>query len=172
ERERTEAVAEAVAAAIARRAARADGGALVAVAVPATGLEDAGRRLREARDALAVARALHAGPVVHARELLVDRLLAQVAGERDLASAFEEELAPLRALPPRTAATLLETLRAHLDAGGSKTLAAQRLRVRRQSLYRRLERIEQLVGSLDDPERRLVLQLAMRTGRLTTARQS
>jgi PucR family transcriptional regulator, purine catabolism regulatory protein len=168
ERERTAETAAAVAEALARRAARADGGALVAVAAPADALEGAGRRLREARDALAVARALgDAPPVVHARDLLVDRVLAQIAAERDLASALEEELAPLRALSPPTAAVLLRTLQAHLDAGGSKTLAAQRLAVRRQTLYRRLERIERLVGSLDDPERRLTLQLAVRSARLT-----
>lgn len=139
-----------------------------AATAAADGLEDAGRRLREARDALAVARALgDHRPVVHAHELLVDRLLVQVAGDRDLADALQEELAPLAALPSRTAETLLQTLQAYLDAGGSKTLAAQRLRVRRQSLYRRLERIERLLGSLDDPERRLALQLAARVARLT-----
>jgi purine catabolism regulator len=56
----------------------------------------------------------------------------------------------------------------YLDCGGSKTLAAQRLAVRRQSLYRRLERIEGLVGSLEDPERRLALHLAVRGQRLAT----
>jgi purine catabolism regulator len=58
---------------------------------------------------------------------------------------------------------LVATLDALYRAGGRKTEAARRLHLTRQSLYGRLERIEELLGAeLDDPDTRLGLELALR----------
>jgi purine catabolism regulator len=159
---RTEQAAADVAAALVQRAAAAPG-PVVALATVAHGTEEAGLRLRDARDTLAVARNLRIErPLVTASEMLVDRVLSRMASERDLSRAMQEELAPIATLTKHSAAVLLRTLQVYLDCGGAKTLAATRLGVGRQSLYRRLERIETLVGSLDDPARRLTLHLAVR----------
>jgi purine catabolism regulator len=56
-------------------------------------------------------------------------------------------LAPLLALPPRRRRALGETLRALLEEA-SRAQTARRLGIRRQSLYRRLEELETLLGPL------------------------
>lgn len=143
---------------------------VVAVGPVAVGLGEAGRALREARRTLAIARAAaDERPVVTAAMLLVDRLLARFAGDADVAHAVGEVLAPFDALPAGRAETLRDTLQVYLDTGASKTGAARRLGIRRQSLYTRLEQLDALVGPLADPERRLALQLALRAARLLSA---
>ena len=73
---------------------------------------------------------------------------------------------------PRPAASsprgrvLLETLEAYLAAGGRKAEAARALHLERQSLYLRLQRIEEALGvSLDDEDVMLGLHLAVRARR-------
>lgn len=135
----------------------------LSVSEPAVDLAGAGLRLREARDALHVALAIGGdSAIVRSRDLLVDRVLARAVTERDLADGLVAELEPLLELPRRSAQVLTRTLRVFLDSGASKTVAAERLGVRRQSLYRRLSRIEELIGPFDSAERQLVLHLALR----------
>jgi DNA-binding PucR family transcriptional regulator len=64
--------------------------------------------------------------------------------------------------------TLLETLVAVLDHGGSTSRAAARLGVHRNTVLGRLERIRSYGVDLDRPDRRLALHLAayaLRCGR-------
>jgi purine catabolism regulator len=128
---------------------------------------EAGRALREARRTLSIARA--AGDqrsVVTAGMLTVDRLLARAAEDNEVARTIEEVLAPLRRLQPARTRALFETLAAYLDAGASKTAAAETLGIRRQSLYARLAQLDELVGPLADPERRLAVHIALRASRV------
>ena len=59
-----------------------------------------------------------------------------------------------------------ETLEAYLDHGGRMTETARALHLGRQSTYKRIARIEELLGGdLSDPELRLGLHLALRARR-------
>jgi purine catabolism regulator len=65
----------------------------------------------------------------------------------------------------------LHTLDAYLQANGNKIATAQALFLQRRSVYYRLERIEEMLGrSLDDPDQRVRLYMAMRAYELLDAR--
>jgi len=68
---------------------------------------------------------------------------------------LHRELGPLLALPPRPRTTLLITLEALLDSQFNIAATARKLGVRRQSVYYRLDQLAGLLGSLDDPSRKL-----------------
>ena len=142
-------------------------GTLVAIGTPAHNLLDAGRALRTAREGLELARATGGRPaVVTAADTAVDRLLHLIADSAELSRTVEEILAPLIRMGGNRTPVLLETLDALLAHTRTKTDVARDLGIRRQSLYRRLHQLESTFGSLDDPDRRLTLQLAMRARRL------
>jgi hypothetical protein len=73
---------------------------------------------------------------------------------------LDRELGPLLALPLRPRTTLIATLEALLDVHFNIAVAARKLGVRRQSIYYRLEQLTGLLGSLDDPTRKLGLLVA------------
>jgi purine catabolism regulator len=68
---------------------------------------------------------------------------------------LHRELGPLLALPPRPRTTLLVTLEGLLDSQFNIAATARKLGVRRQSVYYRLDQLTGLLGSLDDPSRKL-----------------
>ncbi len=143
-------------------------GPLVALGPAADGIVQAGRALREARRTLSIARVTgDRRLIVTAGMLIVDRLLARAAEDAEVVQTIEEVLAPLRSIRPARARTLLETLRVYLDCGASKTDASLSLGIRRQSLYSRLGQLDDLVGPLSDPERRLALHIALRATRVS-----
>ncbi len=76
---------------------------------------------------------------------------------------------PLSALRGQGAAppdSLLHTLRAFYDCAENRTMTAQRLGIRRNSLYQRLDRIERLLGvAADDAQLRPMLRLSSRLTR-------
>lgn len=79
-------------------------------------------------------------------------------GAGEAARAVARELAPLGGDPD-----LLATLRTLLDLGLNMAEAARRMHLTRQAVYYRRERLEALLAcTLDDPERRLSLSLALR----------
>ena len=79
------------------------------------------------------------------------RLLAGLAADPRLRSFTRRRLGPLDADTPR-ARTLRETARALCAAGGRRADAARALGIARQSLYRRIDAIEDALGlDLSDP---------------------
>ena len=93
----------------------------------------------------------------------VDRLIWRLRDAPELQAFADRRLGPLLEHDRRRAMDLVATLDALYRAGGRKTDAARRLHLTRQSLYGRLERIEELLGAeLDDPDTRLGLELALR----------
>jgi purine catabolism regulator len=128
------------------------------------GIELVGRSLRDAKDALMLARELGMPQrAVTSHGLAADRLLASVIDQTELSAFVDEELGPLIAYDQRHGSELTRTLWAYLAYGASKTAAARSLHVRRQSLYQRLDKIAELVGGgLEDPERRISLILALK----------
>jgi hypothetical protein len=74
-----------------------------------------------------------------------------------------ERLAPLAELSPRQRARMLDTLRAWLAEQGRLSPVATRLGVHPQTVRYRLARLRELFGeSLDDPDERFWLELALR----------
>lgn len=111
---------------------------------------------------------LHTG-VVLARDLGVQRLLGRGIPARDLADFVREQLGPVIDHDRAHASDLVRTLDAFLACGQSKAVTAERLGIRRQSLYARVERIELLLGvSLKDAGHAGGLSLALTVWRMRT----
>lgn len=72
-------------------------------------------------------------------------------------------LAPLEQLGPERADTAIRTLKTYLDEQGSSSRTARRLHLHRNAVSYRIQRIFELLEvDPDDPDERLVLQLACR----------
>lgn len=96
-------------------------------------------------------------------DLVLYRLLSPLQSGPTLANFVEDELKPLIEHDERQNSELLRTLDAYLRANGNKIATARMLQLQRRSVYYRLERIEQLLGSsVDDPELRVRLYVALR----------
>jgi purine catabolism regulator len=119
--------------------------------------------VHQARSAASVAATKSDAAVLRFDELGVLRLLVSLARGPELASYVDDELGTLLAHDAATPHPLLPTLRAYLESDGKKSRAAEVLFVQRRTLYYRLERLEALLGkSLDDPNARQALELAVR----------
>ncbi len=95
-------------------------------------------------------------------DLGVYRLLLPI-NRHTLESFIQDYLGPLLAHDEKHGSQLLLTLHILLDESLSKQDAANKLYIRRQTLYHRLDKIQELLG--DDylkPENRLSLELALR----------
>ncbi len=93
----------------------------------------------------------------------LDTLILRLRSDDRLQEFATTRLAPLVEHDRRRAATLIPTLRALAGQGWRKSEAARVLNLNRQSLYPRLERIEQLLGvDLENQDDRLALELALR----------
>ena len=91
--------------------------------------------------------------------------LAALTVHRDPALAREHaarELAAIDALPQRARERMLETLAAWLDHPGRPTEVARAVHVHPQTARYRLARLRELLGDIDDPERRFAQALALR----------
>lgn len=116
---------------------------------------------------LAVRRGKAAGraapAVVHFDDLGVDVLLLALPDPEMVERFVRTELGPLLDGGDRQASALLATLGAYLAAGGNKAAAARSLGVDRRSLYRRLERIRELLGrDVDEADTAARLTVALR----------
>ena len=143
--------------------------------VPLVGVGDPRRTLAEAHDSYAEAlraariaaqgEAAGIGRIAYWSELGVYRLLAQLPADEAAGAVLHPGLERLLAQP--RSRTLVETLETYLDAAGSVQETAARLRLHRQSLYYRLERIERLASTnLRDGNERLALHLALKLARV------
>jgi purine catabolism regulator len=111
------------------------------------------------------------GPVHFYDALVLYRLLSHLAGGPSLANFVEDELGALLSPGDQPSADLLHTLDAYLQANGNKIVTATKLHLQRRSVYYRLDRIEALLGrSLDDPEHRVRLYIALRAYEMLQAR--
>jgi hypothetical protein len=116
--------------------------------------------------ALTADRRPHLGPVLTWAELGIYRVIAQGP------AAVEALVAgtPAARLRARADADLIRTALVWLDQGGNAARTAAALSVHRQTLYYRLERIEQLAGvDLDQGEARLGLHLGLALGEVLAA---
>jgi purine catabolism regulator len=93
----------------------------------------------------------------------IDRLIWSVRDRRELLQFAHARLGPLLERDRQRKSKMLPTLEAVCRHGGRKADAARELHIERQSLYTRLERIEELVGAdLSDSDTLASMQLALR----------
>ncbi|MEE1813953.1 MULTISPECIES: PucR family transcriptional regulator [unclassified Streptomyces] len=172
ESERT-AVADRVAAALragVERAGleRAGGHPPVVVVGVAGGWAAASAGLRHAAETATAAQGLSDRPWYDARRLDIDLLLWRLRDHPDLAAFVDRAIGPLRDHDRTSRPPLLPTLETYLAHAGRKAETARELHLNRQTLYNRLARIAELLGTdLDDPQTVLALSLALRARRHT-----
>ncbi|MEV0113786.1 PucR family transcriptional regulator [Streptomyces sp. NPDC050844] len=172
ESERT-AVADRVAAALragVERAGMQRAGAQPPVVVVgvAGGWAAASAGLRHAAETATAAQGLIDRPWYDARRLDIDLLLWRLHNHDDsaLAAFVDRAIGPLRTHDRRSKPPLLPTLQTYLAHAGRKAETARELHLNRQTLYNRLARISELLGTdLDDPQTVLALSLALRARR-------
>jgi purine catabolism regulator len=165
------AVADRVAAALRAGVERAgmrrpgDRAPVVVVGV-AGGWAAASAGLRHAAETATAAQGLTGRPWYDARRLDIDLLLWRLRDHPDLAAFVTRAIGPLRDHDDRSRPPLLPTLETYLAHAGRKAETARELHLNRQTLYNRLARIGELLGTdLDDPQTVLALSLALRARR-------
>ncbi|WP_381800015.1 PucR family transcriptional regulator [Streptomyces niveus] len=138
---------------------------VVVVGVPG-GWAAASAGLRHAAETAAAARGLPERPWHDARRLDIDLLLWRLRDHPDLSAFVDRAIGPLLTHDRTSRAPLLPTLTTFLDHAGRKAETARELHLNRQTLYNRLARISELLGTdLDDPQTVLALSLALRARR-------
>ncbi|MCM2393198.1 PucR family transcriptional regulator [Streptomyces albipurpureus] len=122
--------------------------------------------LRHAAETATAAQGLSDRPWYDARRLDTDLLLWRLRDHPDLAAFVERTIGPLRDHDATSRPPLLPTLETYLEHAGRKAETARELHLNRQTLYNRLARISELLGTdLDDPQTVLALSLALRARR-------
>ncbi|ALO07402.1 Putative regulatory protein [Streptomyces venezuelae] len=125
--------------------------------------------LRHAAETATAAQGLSELPWYDARRLDIDLLLWRLRDHPDLAAFVDRAIGPLRDHDRASRPPLLPTLETYLAHAGRKAETARELHLNRQTLYNRLARISELLGTdLDDPQTVLALSLALRARRHAT----
>ncbi|MDT0465180.1 PucR family transcriptional regulator [Streptomyces gibsoniae] len=138
----------------------------VVVVGVAGGWAAASAGLRHAAETATAAQGLPERPWHDARRLDIDLLLWRLRDHPDLAAFVDRAIGPLRDHDHRSRPPLLPTLETYLAHAGRKAETARELHLNRQTLYNRLARIGELLGTdLDDPQTVLALSLALRARR-------
>lgn len=119
---------------------------------------------REAQQALEIGRRLFGeGKIHYFARLGIYRLLFHLYGHQELLDFYQETLGPLSESDSRSNHALIETLECFFNCNGNLSETARTMHLHRNSLLYRLGRIEELLGrSLDDPELRLSLIIALK----------
>jgi PucR family transcriptional regulator, purine catabolism regulatory protein len=101
-------------------------------------------------------------PFYRLLDLRLRGLLHLLKDDPRLQAFAERELGPLLVHDDAAGTNLLATLTAYLEAGGNKAEAASRAHLARPTLYQRLRKVEEVLGtSLESAESRLSLHVAL-----------
>jgi purine catabolism regulator len=122
-------------------------------------LEDVDRSIARARAAQALTS--DGDRVVSAAGMTARLLLAGVSDGPLARQLVQEEIGRLLDYDAAHGSELVRTLRVYLAHASSKVQTAQALRLRRQTLYGRLQRIKDLIGDISAPHRHTALVLAI-----------
>jgi purine catabolism regulator len=119
---------------------------------------------REAQQALEIGRRLFGEGNLHSfARLGIYRLLFHLYGHEELSDFYQETLGPLQESDKHSNSALIETLEGFFRCNGNLSETARAMHLHRNSLLYRLRRIEELLDrSLEDPELRLSLQIALK----------
>lgn len=124
--------------------------------------------IHEAAQALLLSKQIQAAePVGYYGDMGLFRLLLPLQGSDVLRKFYDETLSALVAYDERQQTNLVETLAAYFTHHGNLSRTAEALFVHRNTLLYRMERIAAIIGhDLDDPEFRLMLQVAFKVRQL------
>lgn len=124
--------------------------------------------MAEARETLRLGQDLGvAGPALGVQALALERLLARHGDIDTLRRFVDDQIGALERHDAAKGGHLVRTLEVLIDCGGSKSVAAQLLHIRRQSLYYRLDQIARLLAvNLDEPGRLTTLAVAVAARRI------
>jgi len=122
-------------------------------------LEDVDRSIARARAAVGLTSG--GERIVSAAGMTAPLLLSSVRDHPLAVQLVREQIGRLADHDRTHGSDLLPTLRAYLAHSSSKVRTAEALRVRRQTLYGRLQRIEELIGDVSSPHRHVPLVLAL-----------
>lgn len=140
----------------------APGVARIATGPTVSGLAEAGRSVAEAQQALDLALEFGlAARCVSAEALSAQLVLARVLDDPHSDRLVADQLAALIDYDAAHQTGLVHTLETYIALAGNKVAAAEKLHVRRQTLYQRLARITDLIGDVDQPDRHTSLVLAL-----------
>ncbi|WP_030041352.1 PucR family transcriptional regulator [Streptomyces resistomycificus] len=160
-------VAAALKAGVERAGMQRPGAPPPVVVVGVAGGAAASAGLRHAAETATAAQGLSDRPWYDARRLDIELLLWRLRDHPDLAAFVDRAIGPVRDHDNRSKPPLLPTLETYLAHAGRKAETARELHLNRQTLYNRLARIGELLGTdLDDPQTVLALSLALRARRL------
>jgi purine catabolism regulator len=137
---------------------------------PSIGLADLREAYREAKDAVSIAHELgDAGKTTFYGDLKLFQLLLALK-ERNLDHLrrfYNDTLGPLVEHDDRKQSDLVRTLNGFFEANGNLAKAADDLKVHRNTLVYRLDRISELTElDLNDADNRLILHLALKIQRV------
>jgi purine catabolism regulator len=94
--------------------------------------------------------------------LHVYRLVSQVEKMGNLNEYIQDYLAPVIEYDQKHNGELIKTLQYYYECNGSKQRTAERLFIVRQTLYLRIQKLEELLGTdFMSPERRLMIEFAL-----------
>jgi GAF domain-containing protein/sugar diacid utilization regulator len=161
--------AEAARAVPARLARVARGVVTAGIAGPAESVQDVRRRHREAERCLRLALALgRDGEGVRLADLGVMGLVLESTSVGRLQALLARTVDPLVRYDQEHNALLVETLDAYFAAGQNPRAAAKALQVHPNTVYQRLERVDQILGrhAWRDPQGALSMQLAVELHRV------
>lgn len=148
------------------RCARDERAPIVCVGGAARSWTQVRRQLLDAADALPAAARAPAQRWHDASRPDLGRTLWSLRDSMQLRAFVHAQLHPILQWDRRHGTQLLQTLIAYCEHDGRKAETARAIHVERQSLYHRLARIEELLGaSLQHPDTRLGVQLALRATR-------
>jgi GAF domain-containing protein len=154
------------------RLRRAAGGVVTAgVAGPATSAQEVRNRHREAERCLRLALALgRDGEAVSLTDLGVLGLVLESTSVTQLQALLARTVDPLVAYDREHNALLVDTLDAYFTAGQNPRAAAKALQVHPNTVYQRLDRIDQVLDPVSwrDPQGALRMQLAVELHRVRT----
>jgi len=139
--------------------------AVLGVGPSGTSVAVAGAGLRQARHVAETAAAMPGSarrPYHRVSDLRLHGLVALLHDDARMQAFVEAELAPLLAHEAERRDGSLELLRQYVEAGGNKTRLAAASHRSRAAVYKRLERLERVLGvDLDDPVSLMSLGVAV-----------
>ncbi len=125
-------------------------------------LTDVPRSYTDAKTTLAICEQVHGTGWMSSEETGIYQWVAMLSLHPEANFSVRRILAPVLDFDRRHHTNLLDTLKVFLDCDRSKQQTADALFIHRQTLYHRLEQLQQLLSvDLDDPVARLFLHVAI-----------
>lgn len=117
----------------------------------------------EAKEVVALNHSTIKDKMITYDDIGVYRLLLPLKKRDELSTYINDYIGPILDYDAQNDSDLYETLKVYLDCGGSKKEAAEQLYIVRQTLYHRLEKIEQLIGKdYMESNRRISIETAIK----------